>query len=156
MSGVERPAGVTALSLFFLAGALMAGTAAFSLAVPGSVLEPIWRLNPRGHAGLAGLQAWGVVLMVAASLACAAAGIGLWRVRPWGRRVAIGVLLVQLAGDVVNSVTGVEPRAIVGLPFVAGLLWYLARASVRGAFRPAGGEAGRWQPGPASGREESR
>ncbi len=129
MSQSARPLGVTLLSLFFLAGALLAGIAALSLAFPGGFLEPMWRLNPRGHQGLAALGGWGVLLMTAASLACATAGVGLWRMRPWGRTAAIVVLLVQLGGDVLNVATGTEPRALVGIPVVVGLLVYLTKGS---------------------------
>ena len=67
--------------------------------------------------------------MAAASLACATAGAGLWRMRPWGRTAAIVVLLVQLGGDVLSVATGTEPRALVGIPVVLGLLVYLMKRS---------------------------
>lgn len=41
-----RPRGVTALSLFFFFGAAMSFIACVSLLFPGSLLEPMWRLNP--------------------------------------------------------------------------------------------------------------
>ncbi len=137
---MRRPSGVTALSLFFLVGAVLAGTAAASLAFPSSVLEPMWRLNPHGHQGLLRMHAWAVVLMALASFGCAVAGVGLWCLRSWGYAVAVIVLVIQLAGDVVNVVSGVEPRAAVGVPVVAALLVYLTRASVRQAFSRAKAE----------------
>ena len=132
---MRRPLGVTLLSLFFLAGAVLAGIAAVSLASPGSPFEPMWRLNPRGHQGLADMHVWGVLLLSVASLACATAGLGLWRVRPWGHTTAVVVLFVQLGGDILNVVSGAEPRAIIGVPIVAALLVYLTRRSVRAVFR---------------------
>jgi hypothetical protein len=130
--------GVTALSLFFVFGTAMASVAALSLAFPGSLLEPMWRLSPRGHQGLVRLDVWGVVLMVATSVGCGVSALGLWRRHRWGYAVAVSLLVVQLAGDILNVVFGTEPRAIVGVPIVAGLLLYLSRASIRATFRSGG------------------
>ena len=44
-----RPHGITALSVFFAAGCLIALTSAVSLLFPESFLEPMWRLNPRAR-----------------------------------------------------------------------------------------------------------
>jgi hypothetical protein len=140
---MSRPFGITALSLFFLAGASMAAIAALSLAFPGSPLEPMWRLNPRGHQGLVGMHAWGIVGMALVSLACVGAGVGLWLARPWGLRLALAILVVQLGGDILNVLLGTEPRAIIGVPIVAVLLVYLTRASVRSLFRHQPHDAGK-------------
>jgi hypothetical protein len=139
---MPRPFGVTALSLFLLAGAVMAAMAALSLAFPGGPLEPMWRLNARGHHGLAALRGWGIVGMALVSLGCAAAGVGLWLRRPWGLVLAIVLLVVQLGGDILDVLCGAEPRAIIGVPVVAGLLVYLAKTSVRSVFRHQRPEAG--------------
>jgi hypothetical protein len=48
MSGPDaRPRGITALAIFFGMGACISSTACVSLLLPGSPLEPMWRLNPR-------------------------------------------------------------------------------------------------------------
>jgi hypothetical protein len=113
------------LAVFFGFGALAAGLAAVSLAFPGSPLEPIWRLNPTGRADLGRLGAWAVLLMALVSAACAAAATGLWRGRPSGRRLAIALLVVNLAGDLFNAVVGGDLRTLVGLPIGGAMLWYL-------------------------------
>jgi hypothetical protein len=41
-----RPRGVTALAVFFGAGAAISLTSCVALLLPGGPLEPIWRLNP--------------------------------------------------------------------------------------------------------------
>jgi len=135
---MPRSLGITALSLFFLAGAVIAAVAAMSLAFPGGPVEPMWRLNPRGHQGLVALRGWGIVGMGLVSLGCAAAGIGLWLRRPWGLVLAIAILVVQLGGDILNVLWGTEPRALIGVPIVAALLVYLTTASVRSVFRHRG------------------
>jgi hypothetical protein len=133
-----RPVGVTALSAFFAFGALMSLVSGLALLFPGSVLEPMWRLNPRAREGLGRLGPWGIVLMVSVSVACAFAAVGLRRGVAWGRRLAIGILLVNLAGDGVSAVSGIEPRAAIGLPIGAALVAYLRTRRVRAFFLPAG------------------
>ena len=61
---MKRPLGIGAVSVFSFVGAVTAGVAAISLAFPGSPLEPMWRLNPRGHQGLARMHGWAVADML--------------------------------------------------------------------------------------------
>jgi hypothetical protein len=135
-----RPGGVTALAVFFAAGAAISLVTTIALLFPGGVLEPIWRLNPRARAGFAALGAWAPVLLAIVGLACAAAARGLWTGRRWGRRLAIALLAVNLGGDVANAALGTEPRALAGIPIVVLLLLFLAAGRVRAYFaaRPAG------------------
>jgi hypothetical protein len=124
-----RPGGVTALAMFFGAGALIAFTSAVALSFPGGVLEPMWRLNPRAREAFASLGGWSVALMAIVSAACLAASVGLWLGAAWGRRVAVAVLSVNLLGDLANALLGIEPRAAAGVPIAAALLAYLVRAT---------------------------
>ena len=88
---MKRPLGIAALSFFSLVGAVLAGVAAISLAFPGSPLEPMWLLNPRGHEGFARMHGWAVPLLAAVSGMCrnhrnrplAAATLGLRDRRRW-------------------------------------------------------------------------
>jgi len=138
-SRVIRPAGVTALSCFFAVGAAIAATAAFSLLRPGGALEPLWRLNPRGREGFRGLGPWAAVLLGIVSVACALAAVGLWRGRPWGRRVASALMAVNLIGDAANATVGGDQRAAIGIPIAIAILWFLQTRRVRAFFaRPDG------------------
>jgi hypothetical protein len=134
---VGRPAGITAMSLFFIFGTTMSGLAALSL-IPGSVLEPIWRLNPRGHEGLRSLGSLGIVLMATVSLACLTAAAGLWRGRRWGQRTAAIILSVNAIADAVNGIIAGDRRTLIGLPIAAAMLWYLYTRKVRGFFAANG------------------
>lgn len=44
------------------------------------------------------------------------------------------MLIVNLAGNLVNVITGNEPRALTGVPIVALILRYFARPEVRSYF----------------------
>ena len=134
----KRPPGVTALSIFFSFGAAMSFIAFISLLLPGSLLEVMWRLNPRAREGFAGIGAWAVVLMGAVSVACASASIGLWRGERWGFRLAAALLCINLLGDVANVLLGIEPRAAVGIPIVLAVLAFMTGRGVRRFFSSAG------------------
>lgn len=122
------------MSGFFVFGALASGLAAISLLTRGGPLEPIWRLNERAHAGFLGLGVWAPLALGAICLVCAKAAYGFANGRRWGYRLGICLLLLNGAGDLVNVVFGIEPRAIVGIPIVALLLWYLFSRKVRQYF----------------------
>lgn len=141
-----RPAGLTALSVFFAAGAVLAWTSSVSLAFPGSPLEPLWSVNPHARDVLARFGAWAVVLMALVGAACAASAIGVWIGARWGRWLALGMLGANLIGDVLNGVLGAEPRAIVGVPIAGALLIYLATARVRRFFAHGAAKSVRHKP----------
>ena len=136
MAKRDRPIGITALSIFFAAATAITLIASISLLLPGGFLEPIWRLNPRGRAGLGAIGVWAVVLFVVVGCACAVAAIGLWRGARWGYVVALIVLSINLLADIINVVSGIEPRAAIGIPIVILLLLYLRKESVRQFFDP--------------------
>lgn len=127
--------GITALMVFFLAGAAISLTAGISLLFPSSFLESMWLLNPRAHQKLTSLGVWASVLLSAVSLFCAAAAIGLWRGSRWGYWIAVALIAINLVSNVTNVIVGTEPRAIVGIPIAAAILAYLMRKKVREAFR---------------------
>ena len=129
-----RPKGITALSIFFMTATVITVVAAISLLFPNGFLEPIWRLNPRGRAGLGAIGVWAVILFVVVGCASAVAAIGLWRGARSGYVTAIIVLGINLFGDVINVISGIEPRAAIGIPIVILLLLYLRRESVMRFF----------------------
>lgn len=101
----------------------------------------MWRLNPRAHEALAGMGTWAPLLLGTVCLACAASAYGFFHGKRWGYRLGIGLLLVNLTGDLVNAALGIEPRAVIGVPIVALLLWYLSSSRVRSFFFPTAGSA---------------
>ena len=131
----NRPKGITALSIFFLGGALICLIAVSALLFPESLLKPIWRLNPRGHVGFMAMGSWAILLLLIVSAACGVAAVGLWRGARWGQVIAVLLILLNLIGDVVNAALGIEPRAVVGIPIAGLLLIYLLSHKIRNYFR---------------------
>lgn len=129
-----RPTGITALSIFFIFGAVMSFISFVSLLFPGSFLEPMWRLNPRAREGFASIGAWAVVLMFVVSVACALAAVGLWRGARWGYWLAVSLLAINMLGDIANVVMGTEPRAAVGIPITLAIIVFLMSKRVRRFF----------------------
>ncbi len=139
-----RPIGITALSIFFSFGATMSFISFVSLLFPGSFLEPMWRLNPRAREGFASIGAWAIVLMFVVFVGCASAAVGLWRGARWGYWIALALLAINMLGDIVNVVTGTEPRAAVGIPIVIVILAFMMTKRMRRFFAIAdsGSESG--------------
>ena len=129
-----RPFGVIALIMLFAIGTCASFLSAVSLLFPGSFLEPIWRLNPNARAGFSRIRSWAIVLMIAICIACIFTAAGLWRGRRWGYWLAVVMLVINLGGNVVNVVTGTEPRALIGIPIVGAMLAYLLRKRTRYYF----------------------
>lgn len=126
-----RPIGITALSIFFLFGAVMSFIASASLLFPGSFLEPAWRFNPRAREEFTSIGVWAVVLMCAVCMACALASVGLWQGARWGYLLAVALLLINLLGDISNVVTGTELRAVIGIPVVLAIIAFLMSRRAR-------------------------
>jgi hypothetical protein len=137
----RRPTGVTLLGCLFVVGTLASALSAASLLTPGGSLEPIWRLNPHAREAFARMGVWAPILLSVVCLACAAAAYGFFAGRRWGYRLGVGLLLVNLSGDLANAALGIEPRALVGLPVVVLILWYLFSRRVRGFFELSREEA---------------
>ena len=131
---MRRPVGLTLLSAFFVFGALMAFLAFLGLLLSGSFLEHIWRLSPAAHLALARLGTLGMLLMSIVAIACALAAFGLWTRAQWGRRLAVGILAVNLLGDVLNAVTRGDLRTLIGIPIGGAMIFYLLRPRTRTQF----------------------
>ncbi len=94
--------------------------------MPGGVLDSIWQLNPEAQAGFQEIGTWwSVLLMLVVGTACAGAAFGLSKRRPWGRKLAMAILAVNLVGDSVTAVVRHDPRTLIGLPIGGAMLGYL-------------------------------
>ncbi len=120
------PAGMKVLVVFFAFGATAARLTVAALLTPGGTLDIVWRLNPEAHLGFQKIgTALSVLLMFVVGTACAWAAVGLARQKEWGRRLAIGILAVNLIGDCVSALVRHDPRTLIGLPIGGAMIAYL-------------------------------
>jgi uncharacterized membrane protein (DUF2068 family) len=131
----RRPKRITALSLFFSAGALISFTSGISLIFPNSFLQPMWRLNPRALDAFNQMGAWAFILLFTVSMACAFSAIGLWQGKLWGYRLAISMLVVNLIGDTYNFLSGIERRAVIGIPIVIVIIFLITNPKTKSFFK---------------------
>ena len=129
-----RPFGITALIIFFLVGSQISFVAGISLLIPSAFFSVMWQLNPHGHDGLLRIGYWAVVLLISVSAFCAITAVGLWRRARWGHILAIVLIGINLLSDLVNTILGTEPRAIVGVPIALLIILYLLTKRVRNYF----------------------
>ena len=129
-----RSVGLTLLSLLFVLGSFMALLALLGLLFPGGALEPIWRLNRYAQVALMELRWWGLGLMLVIATACALAAVGVWIRAPWGHRLALTILAVNLLGDVSNAVLRGDLRTLIGIPIGGAIIWYLVNPRTRAQF----------------------
>jgi len=134
------PAGIVLLVIFLAIGAVICVLVVLALSFPGGILEPIWRLRPEARTEFGEFGKWSIALMATVGAACGLSAFGLARRAEWGRRLAIGVLTVNLIGDMFNAVFRHDLRTLIGLPIGGLMIWYLI--SRRGAFQTARSDGG--------------
>jgi len=126
MNSQERlPLGIKLLSIFFAFGAAICLITIVALLFPGCVLEPIWGLNPDAHTAFQKIGKLSILLMFVVGSACASAAIGLATRTRWGRQLALGILIANLIGDLVNAFVRHDFRTLLGLPIGGAMIAYL-------------------------------
>jgi hypothetical protein len=118
--------GTTLLVIFFAGGALICLLVVLALAFPGGPLDSIWRLKPEAHTRFQQMgSGTSIALMTLVGTACGLTAIGLARNAEWGRRFAIGVLTMNLIGDLLNAWLRHDPKTLIGLPIGGVMIVYL-------------------------------
>jgi hypothetical protein len=132
-AGPKTP-GFTAIGIFLFFGAIMASVAAITLLWRGTALDRLWALNPVAHQQLASLGGTVGILFLLLGAALTTAGIGWFRRRLWGWRLAVAIIATQVLGDVVNCVRGDLLRGGTGVIIAGALLLFLLRPKIRATF----------------------
>jgi len=130
----SKAQGFTAIGIFLFFGAVMSSLAATTLLWRGTPLDRIWALNPMAYKQLAPMGGSVGLLFVLLSVALSAAGIGWFRRRLWGWRLAMVIIGIQVLGDVVNCVRGDWLRGGTGVVIAGALLLFLLRPKIRATF----------------------
>jgi hypothetical protein len=104
------------------------------LLFPGTPLDVVWRVKPTARDELSAFGFFTIPLMILVGAACGSAAVGLARAAEWGRRVAVGILAVNLVGDTTNAVIRSDWHTLIGLPIGGLMIAYLMRPGVRRFF----------------------
>ena len=121
------PMGLKLMIAFFWFGAAMCLPTLAALAFPDGVLEPIWQLKPEARTDFQSMGPLAFLLMSVVGSACALAAIGLTKRAPWGWRLAIAVLTVNLFGDATTALLRYDYPTLIGLPIGGAMILYLWR-----------------------------
>jgi len=122
------------LVIFFAAGALISVIVMLALIFPGTDLESIWRLKPEAQSQFQTIgRAVSVGLMAVVAVACGLAAVGLANSTEWGRRLAIGILTINLIGDSLHALFTRDPTTLIGLPIGGLMIFFLV--STEGSAR---------------------
>ena len=125
MTEQRAPLGIKLLSVFFAVGAMICLITIVALLFPGCTLDPIWRLNPDAHVAFQKIGKMSILLMAIVGSACASAAFGLATRARWGTRLALGILTVNLVGDLLNAFLRHDLRTLIGLPIGGAMIAYL-------------------------------
>jgi hypothetical protein len=126
--------GFAAVGIFLFFGATMASLAAMTLLWRGTSLDRIWSLNPTAYRQLAPLGRRVGVPFLFLGMALTAAGIGWFRRRLWGWRLAVAIIAIQIVGDIINCIRGDWLHGGIGVVIAGGLLLFLLRPRFKKAF----------------------
>ncbi|MGH9776420.1 MAG: hypothetical protein ACRD50_15920 [Candidatus Acidiferrales bacterium] len=131
--GPKRP-GFTVMGIFLFFGAMMASLAAITLLRRGTALDRLWTLNPMAYKQLAPLGSMVGILFLLLGTVLAAAGIGWFRRRLWGWRLAVIIIATQVLRNVVSCVRGDFLRGGAGFLIASALLLFLSQRKTRATF----------------------
>ena len=95
--GPKTP-GFTAIGIFLCLGAILASLAATSLLWRGTALDRLWALNPIAYKQLAPLDSTVGILFQLLCAALTTAGVGWFRRRLWGWRLAVVIIATPALG----------------------------------------------------------
>jgi hypothetical protein len=130
----ERTPGFTAIGIFLFFGASMASLAATTFLWRGTALDRLWELNPSAYKQLAPLGILVGIPFLLLAVALTAAGIGWFRRRLWGWRLAVIIIGAQVLGDIVNCARGDLLRGGIGVVIAGALLLFLLQSRTRATF----------------------
>jgi hypothetical protein len=122
-----RTVGRILLVIFFAAGAFISLVVMLALVFPGSDLESVWRLKPEAQTQFQTIgRGASAALMAIVATGCGFAAVGLARNTEWGRRLAIGILTINLIGDSLNALLR-DAKTLIGLPIGGLMILFLVR-----------------------------
>jgi hypothetical protein len=137
---MARPVGVTILGILQIVGGVFVGLLAVVVSRAPGMLA-----NAGIPAGLAGVGAAGLTVLIVSGLLNVAVGVGLLRLFPWAWWVMMALTLLSLAssalgilaGGVAQGALGGDGLRLIVFAIDAVIVWYLLRPEIKRMFFPA-------------------
>lgn len=126
--------GFFAVGIFLCFGASMAGLAASTLLLPGTILDRAWALNPNAYQQLLPVNSIAGPLFFLLGLLLALSAVGWFRRRRWAWRLTVIIIAMQAFGDILNLLRGDWLRGGLGVTIAGGILLYLFTPDIKSAF----------------------
>jgi hypothetical protein len=126
--------GFTAIGIFLFFGAMIGSLVATTLLWRGTPLDRLWTLNPMAYKVLAPLGGTFGFLFLLLGAALTTAGIGWFRRRLWGWRLAVIIISTQVLRDIINCVRGDWLHGGTGVIIAGALLLFLLQPRIRVVF----------------------
>ena len=139
---MQRPTGVTILAVLCFIGTVLALLAALGSFFVGGIGMTGMGGQATGMAGtMAMFGAFAGVVMLTLAVLYLLIGLGLWKLRSWGRMLAIIVVAVGMVAALAGLVKSFMPLHVGGVVWEliviaidVWILWYLFRPHVKQAF----------------------
>jgi hypothetical protein len=130
----SKPLGFAAIGVFLCFGGVMAGLAATTLLLPGTPLDRAWILNPTAYKQLSPFGKQIGILFLFLAIVLVVSGVGWFKRRLWGWRLAVAIIATHVLGAIINLVRGDWLHGGIGVIVAGGLLLYLLMPRVKAAF----------------------
>lgn len=122
--------------VFLFFATAMAWVTGISLALPGTFLDAIWKMNPDAYNGFAPMGAAAIILLLLLGACTFAAALGMLRGRKWAWWLTVSVFVLNILGDVADMFVHHDYlKRGFGVLIVLFFLFLLSRPSVKAFFR---------------------
>lgn len=126
--------GLTAIAIFFLAGAVICLWTMLALAFPSTPLDVLWQLKPSSKTSFEAMG-WGAYALLAPlAVVLVATALGLLARNRWAYWVTVVLFAVNAVPEIGALFAG-EWASLVPVLIIAALIGYLFTPPVRRAFR---------------------
>jgi hypothetical protein len=138
---MKRPVGITVLAIVAFVMAAFFALSAFRAIVGGYIVATTLRSPLVPDAAASPVSYFGIMIAICAIL-FGIDGVGLWKLKEWGRQLTFGLVAISLIVDLVLTAAALINSQLLVMVFwtsFAGidafLLWYLSRPTVKSLFR---------------------
>ena len=135
---MARPVGISIIAIVFFLECAFGVTLGIYLARSGLITT-----SYIGSSGMPELAAVAIIDVVVFTALYALAGWGLWKLKNWGRLLAVALKIIGSAVELLrwfftkNPSTSKSIATVITLALYVAVVWYLTKEDVKAAFSPS-------------------